>query len=74
MTLSDRIALQTKANGSKLVRVPAQELLELMRRAEAADMDKLAANAWRRHCAEQAKRREADKRARDYARNPKGRL
>lgn len=64
MTLSDRIELQTRANGSKLVRVPAQELLDLMKRAEAADMDKLAADAWRKHCKAQRDRRELDALAR----------
>lgn len=69
MTLSDRIELQTRANGSKLVRVPADELLALMKKAEAADMDKLAADAWRRHCREQNERRKADRLARAIIEN-----
>ena len=64
MTLSDRIALQTAANGSNLVRIPADELLALMRKAEAADMDKLAADAWRKHCKALRERAKADKLAR----------
>lgn len=64
MTLSDRIALQTAANGSKLVRIPAAELLELMRRAEAADGYQLKAQAWDRLCAAQKDRRELDALAR----------
>lgn len=64
MTLSDRIELQTRANGSKLVRVPADELLALMRKAESADMDKLAADAWRRHCKALRERAKADRLAR----------
>ena len=59
MTLSDRIELQTRANGSRLVRVPAQELLELMRRAEAADAYKLKADAYDREERRLRRRREA---------------
>lgn len=59
MTLSDRIELQTKANGSKLVRVPAQELLELMKKAEAADAYKLKADAYDREERRLRRRREA---------------
>ena len=65
MTLSDRIAFQRSINPEiNEVWLPADVVLETIARAESAELDRLAADAWRRHCAEQEQRRKADRRAR----------
>lgn len=75
MTLDERISRQP---GSHLVRVPKSQIAALKRERDKAiaerDLDRLAAEAWRKHCAEQRKRREADRLAKAIAANPKGRV
>lgn len=71
MTLTDKIKLQTEATRSRVVRLPARDVLALIAKADAAQ---LKAQAWDRYIHDQAKRREADKLARAIAANPKPRV
>lgn len=67
MDLLERMARQP----GHLARLPKRQVRKLIERA---DLDKLAADAWRKHCRDQRKRRDADRLARAIASNPKGRL
>lgn len=61
MTLSDRIAFQRSINPEiNEVWLPADVVLDLIERAEAADGYQLKAQAWDRYCAAQKDRRELD--------------
>lgn len=75
MTLDERIERQP---GSHLVRVPRKQIAALKAERDKAiaerDLDRLAAEAWRKHCAEQRRRREADRLAKAIANNPKPRI
>ena len=75
MTLDERIE---RHPGSHIVRVPRSQIAALKAERDRAiaerDLDRLAAEAWRRHCAEQRRRREADRLAKAIASNPEGRL
>lgn len=71
MTLTDKIKLQTEANRSRVVRLPARDVLALIAKADAAQ---LKAAAWDRYMRQQAKRRTTDRLAKAIASNPKGRF
>jgi hypothetical protein len=69
MTLTDRIKLQTEATRSRVVRLPARDVLALIAKADAAQ---LKAAAWDRLMRQQARRRQVDRTASAIAANPKG--
>ncbi len=65
MTLSDRIRFQQSIHpGINEVWLPADKVLETIAKAESAELDRLAADAWRRHCKALRARAKADRLAR----------